>query len=89
MVDGDTLIAMPSGNTSEVRIRLSGIDAPERTQPFFTKAKIVLEQLTLDKTVTVKEEGLDIFNRVLATIFAGNLCVNKYLVSDFYKICTS
>ena len=38
IVDGDTLVLLDSGNTQH-RVRLAGIDTPERGQPFGKKAK--------------------------------------------------
>jgi endonuclease YncB( thermonuclease family) len=38
VVDGDTVVLLLSGNVQE-RIRLSGIDCPERKQAFGTRAK--------------------------------------------------
>ena len=41
VVDGDTLLLLTSGNVEE-RIRLSGIDCPERKQAFGKRAKQAL-----------------------------------------------
>ena len=38
IVDGDTLVLLDSSNTQH-RVRLAGIDTPERGQPFGKKAK--------------------------------------------------
>src|SRR5215831_8155110 len=52
ILDGDTFDLLST--TREVsRIRLKGIDAPEKTQPFGEAAKQYLSQLITDRTVTV------------------------------------
>ena len=48
--DGDTLTAVDASNTQH-KVRLAGIDAPETKQPFGTKARERLAELTLRKVV--------------------------------------
>ena len=44
IADGDTLTLLTSSN-EQVKIRLAGIDTPERKQPFGNKAKQALAKL--------------------------------------------
>src|SRR2546422_4266822 len=66
--DGDTIKVMHNGAAE--KIRLYGIDCPEKGQPFGTKAKQFTSQLVFGKEVTVKDYGLDNnrFKRTLGEI---------------------
>ena len=50
------------------QIRLSGIDAPERKQPFGTVAREVLGELMQARDVVVEEHGQDRYRRTLGTV---------------------
>lgn len=57
--DGDTLTVLDARNTTHV-IRLSGIDAPEKSQAFGQRSKQALSQAVFGKSVTLqcgKEES--------------------------------
>ena len=49
--DGDTLTARcgEHGQYEQVKVRLQGIDAPERKQPFGERARQALAELTLQE----------------------------------------
>ncbi len=49
--DGDTIVVLRDGRRQ--KIRLAGIDCPERGQPFFEKAKGFTAYKTMSETVTV------------------------------------
>lgn len=57
VVDGDTIIA--SGR----KIRLWGIDAPEKNEPHYLAAKLMLESLLDDGTLTCKFIEKDRYER--------------------------
>lgn len=64
VIDGDTYdLLVKRRNT--IRIRMEGIDAPERGMPFYRAAKNYLGELCLNKTVTVQITGKDGHNRYL------------------------
>ena len=57
VIDGDTLdIQLDSG---PIRIRLHGIDAPEKAQAFGTRSKQSLSALCFNKTAKVDDNGTD------------------------------
>lgn len=68
IVDGDTLdIKAPSGIVT--RIRLVGIDTPERGEPGFGEAAAALAALCAGKWVTVAPLHKDRWQRTVALVF--------------------
>jgi endonuclease YncB( thermonuclease family) len=57
ITDGDTITVLHNGR--DERVRLHGIDCPEKGQPYGSKAKQFVSQLVFGKEVTVKDYGLD------------------------------
>jgi len=81
VADGDTLRAVDDSK-AEHRIRLAGIDAPERGQPFGNVARERLAELTLRKVVRVNVHSHDQYGRLVADIEAAGQGVNKRMVAD-------
>ena len=77
--DGDTVTLLTEDNR-QIKIRLEGIDAPERGQDFGNMATLCVRRLCEGKTVTVKKTGTDRYKRVLGILYVDNLNVNEYLV---------
>jgi endonuclease YncB( thermonuclease family) len=63
---GDTLSVLREGRA--VTVRLQGIDAPERRQPFGTRAKQHASSLAFGQGVTVHVKGRDRNQRLLADV---------------------
>lgn len=82
VVDGDTLWVTPEGGAAPVVVRLSGIDAPERCQPWGSEATQALTEAALHKTVTVRVSAHDDWGRSVAKVFDGRLDVGDRLVRD-------
>jgi micrococcal nuclease len=57
VTDGDTITVLHNGR--DERVRLHGIDCPEKGQPYGTKAKQFTSQLVFGNEVIVKDYGLD------------------------------
>ena len=55
VADGDTITVLDA-NREQHKIRLSGIDAPEKAQPFGQRSKENLSRLVFDKDVRVEWE---------------------------------
>ena len=65
--DGDTITCLDEGNKQH-RIRIDGIDAPERGQPFGNVARDRMTTLAKGKTATIHGHGNDRYGRLLATV---------------------
>ncbi|MBF0128045.1 MAG: thermonuclease family protein [Magnetococcales bacterium] len=66
VTDGDSLIVMRG--REKVKIRLSGIDAPEHGQPFAEEAKRFLKERVRGKAVQVEEKERDRYGRLVARV---------------------
>lgn len=80
IVDGDTVDVLV--NNSPLRLRLNGIDTPERGQPFGEKAKSELSKLIGGKFVQYIVRDTDRYNRSIADIYIGDQYVNLWLVQQ-------
>lgn len=67
IVDGDTIDVSRAGET--VRIRLEGIDCPERNQPFAEEAMALTALLVEGKMVDVIAKEKDAYGRTAARVF--------------------
>mgnify|MGYP001798134463 CR=1 FL=1 len=67
VIDGDTLRIQGI----ERRIRLFGLDAPEKGEEGFRQATNALKDLTLDRPITCEEITIDRYNRIVGRCFNG------------------
>ena len=80
VADGDTVSVLRDG-TNTVKIRLSGIDCPEKKQAFGQKAKQFTSTLAGEKQVQVIEKGQDRYGRTLGeVILEDGRSLNQELV---------
>ena len=79
--DGDTLTAVDASNVQH-KVRLAGIDAPETKQPFGTKARERLAELTHGKSVRVLPVDRDRYGRTVARIEVEGQDVNRQMIAD-------
>jgi micrococcal nuclease len=81
VVDGDTIDVLY--NSKKIRIRLNGIDCPEKSQAFGAKAKQFTSGLVYDRTVKVKEKEFDRYGRTIADIYLiDGRWLNKMLLDS-------
>jgi len=73
--DGDTITVLDA-NRQQHKIRLDGIDAPESSQDFGSRAKQSLSDLVFGKTVTVTSRKKDRYGRVLGTVTLDGKDIN-------------
>lgn len=77
VVDGDTL-EIDGGE----RVRLIGIDSPERGQLYYSEARNTLTGLVLNKSVRLEKDitDRDRYGRLLRYVYVGDLFVNLEMV---------
>ena len=88
VLDGDTIEVLH--NTQPERIRLSGIDCPEKGQAFGNRAKQAASALVFGKDVTLQTHGQDKYGRTLADVLLRDgTNVNHELVKDGWWYASS
>jgi endonuclease YncB( thermonuclease family) len=83
VTDGDTARILSADNT-EHRVRLTGIDAPERGQAFGTASRDHLSSLIAGKTVFVESSKTDRYGRILGKIILDGRDINLEQVQSGY-----
>jgi len=78
VADGDTIRVMHAGKAE--KIRLYGIDCPERTQDFGTRARQFTSGMVFEKTVTVQPVDRDRYGRTVAWVSLEGKSVNRALL---------
>lgn len=74
IVDGDTIdVRLDSG---DIRVRMHGIDTPERGQAFYAEAKAALTKVVLNKKVQLEPIGQTSYERMVARVYLNGLDVN-------------
>lgn len=80
VVDGDTVDVVPQGERVRIRVRLEGIDTPERGEPFSTAATRYTRSLVFDQDVTVDGRDVDRYDRLVARVGVGGVDASVVLV---------
>ena len=75
VADGDTVTVLDASNT-QFKIRLMGIDAPEKKQAFGSKSKESLSALVFNKQVTVEYSKKDKYGRTVGKIIVDGVDAN-------------
>lgn len=78
VIDGDTLDVLLS--TGRIRVRLQGVDAPERDQPGGPQATQWLQQRVLDHDVLIEPVSQDRYERMVAILHLGDANLNHELL---------
>lgn len=65
--EGDTIVI--SSHRREIKLRLHGVDSPEKGQPYWKEAKRYTSFMALDLEVRVKVVGKDELGRTLGEVF--------------------
>ena len=79
VVDGDTVYIL-NNNHEKLKVRLHHIDAPELDQSYGKESKFILEQLILNKKVTVICDKKDKYKRLLGVISLDEVDVNLEMI---------
>lgn len=83
IADGDTLTVLDETDRQH-RIRLFGIDAPEKAQPFGRRSKENLADKVFGATVRVEVVDVDRYGREVGRIYRGGRFINLEQVRDGY-----
>jgi len=67
VADGDT-VTIVDGSNNKHRIRLAGIDAPEKDQPYGKESAQSLLELTSGKPVVIEYEKRDRYKRIVGGV---------------------
>lgn len=79
VIDGDTVDILTN---KKIRVRLLDIDAPERRQAYGNASRKYLASLIAGKTVYVKENKKDIYQRTLGVIYLKQVNINAKMVEN-------
>ena len=80
VADGDTFTILTEQN-EQIRVRLHGIDAPEKNQDFSRVSKNYLTELVMSKSVSVYTKKRDQYGRIVAIVYVGDLVVNEAMLT--------
>lgn len=83
ITDGDTLTLL-TPEKKQVKVRLDGIDAPERKQSYGTEAREHLADMVFQKDVKVEVVDKDRYGRSVGKIKVGRVDVNHAMVRAGY-----
>jgi len=79
--DGDTIKVLDSNNTLH-KIRLMGIDSPEKKQNFGSASKQALSNYIYQKKVIVKYQKKDRYQRILGKVILDKRDICLAMISD-------
>jgi endonuclease YncB( thermonuclease family) len=80
VADGDTVTVLDAGRVQH-KIRLSGIDAPERSQAFGTRSREYLSSIVAGQQVVVETDKTDRFGRSVGKILLRGRDINLAMVA--------
>lgn len=73
IIDGDTFITSRRKNL----VRLANVNAPDRGEPGYGKAKEVLRNMIEGKEIRIVTVSRDKYRRAVANVYEGRESVNK------------
>lgn len=75
VADGDTITVLDD-ERQQHKIRLAGIDAPEKKQSFGQKSKASLSSMVFGKSVTVEWTKRDRYRRIIGLVLVDGVDSN-------------
>jgi endonuclease YncB( thermonuclease family) len=79
VADGDTVTVLDSSKRQH-RVRLAGIDAPEKRQAFGNRSRQALVAMVFRQQVVVEYQKTDRYDRLIGVVFFKNVDVNRELL---------
>ena len=80
VADGDTITVLDAAHEQH-KIRLAGIDAPEKAQPFGQRAKAQMSDMVFGKPVAVEWSKRDRYQRIIGKVLVADRDAGLALVS--------
>ncbi len=84
ITDGNTITVLNSETMKDVKIRLYGIDTPEKGQAFGKKAKQFTSDMVFGKVVEVEVMDTDRYGRTVALVAVNKQILNEELLKAGY-----
>ena len=81
ITDGDTITVLDGGHR-QAKVRLSGIDAPEKSQAFGTRSRQRLAELVAGREVIVEWDKKDRYGRILGRVLVDGEDINLRMVRE-------
>lgn len=78
MIDGDTFDMRLDGK--QVRVRMYGIDAPERKQAYYRKSKETLSDLIYGRKIRIEKRDTDRYKRIVADVYLDEEWINLKMI---------
>jgi micrococcal nuclease len=82
VADGDTITVLQ--DRTQYKIRLYGIDTPEKSQDFGNRAKQFTSSLVFNNDVKVVQKDIDRYGRIVGIVYVGDTCVNEEILRAGY-----
>ncbi len=86
--DGDTITVLDA-NRQQHKIRLSGIDAPEKAQPFGQRSKENLSQLIFGREVAVEWRKKDRYGRTVGKVMVAEAACREASCPKVLDACNA
>lgn len=83
IADGDSFTLLTDGKM-QVRIRMHGIDAPEKGQPYSQVSKQFLNSLLVNQKVNVEVRNKDRYRRVVGMVYVNGKNINEIMIAEGY-----
>jgi endonuclease YncB( thermonuclease family) len=83
--DADTITV--NSATILYKVRLYGIDAPEKAQAYGVEATAALSERILGRSVTIIERGTDQYRRIIGVVMLGAVDINLELLQKGLVWC--
>jgi len=80
IADGDTFTMLV--DNEQIKVRLHGIDCPEKSQPYGNVAKEFLSSSIFGKVVSVKKLDVDRYGRTIGMVTVDGVNINEKLLEE-------
>ena len=78
--DGDTITVLRDGR--QVKIRLYGIDSPEKGQDFGLRARDLTAALVAGRNVDIEQMNIDLYGRIVGLVEVNGQSFNNLIVQN-------